>query len=52
MAVATAYARWKQTAADGRGAAFDEYLAALNREEATAARYKHLLDVAAARLGT
>ena len=51
-AVASAYARWKETPADGQGAAFDEYLAALNREEEAAARYKHLLDVAAAHLGT
>lgn len=49
-AVASAYARWKETPADGRAAAFDEYLTALNREEEAAAAYQHLLDPAATRL--
>jgi len=47
-AVELAYRRWRQAASRDREPAFDEYLAALDREEQAAGEYRRLIERAEA----
>jgi hypothetical protein len=47
-AVTATYERWSSASGEGRGNAFDAYVAALDREERAASAYQHVLARAAA----
>jgi hypothetical protein len=47
-AVRTAYDNWRRAAADTRAVAFEDYSAALDREEHAASEYRRLIEIAEA----
>jgi hypothetical protein len=47
-AVEAAYQTWRRAPADRRTVAFDDYFAALDREELAASEYRRLIEVAEA----
>lgn len=47
-AVRAAYDSWRRAAPDARGVAFDDYSAALDREEYAASEYRRLIELAEA----
>jgi len=50
-AVTATYENWRRASRGERPAAFDAYVAALDREELTASAYQRVLEQAAARSG-
>jgi hypothetical protein len=48
-AVTVTYEIWRRASRDGRPAAYDSYVTALDREEHAAARYRDLIDRSSAR---